>query len=77
MQLDVQSLSHLAVREKAQVFPKRVCAATRGLMRDEELRMLVEMGINTFVCLQTSYVEYGVRLPPCPPCHTAVFGQRT
>ena len=44
------------------VFPKRVlCGHSAGLMRDEELRMLVEMGINTFVCLQTSYVEYGVR----------------
>ena len=43
------------------VFPRLVCGHSAGLMSDDELRNLVEQGVNTFVCLQTTYNEYGVR----------------
>ena len=44
------------------LFPRKLlCGHSAGQMSDLELRRLVQMGVNTFVCLQTSYDEYGVR----------------
>ena len=42
------------------VLPNVLCGQTAGRMSQKELKMMVEdYQINTFVCLQTSYKEYG------------------
>lgn len=41
------------------VYPNLLCGSSCGLMSPEQLQMLVAAGVDTFVCLQQHYKEYG------------------
>eukprot|EP01047_Picozoa_sp_COSAG01_P035418 COSAG01_NODE_2715_length_7199_cov_15.544507_8_plen_256_part_00 len=41
------------------VYPNLICGSSAGLMKPEELQGLVAAGVDTFVCLQRQYSEYG------------------
>ncbi len=46
------------------VMPNVLCGKSAGTMNDRELQALVTAGVETFVCLQTSYLEYGCQNYP-------------
>ena len=46
------------------VYPNLLCGSSCGLMEPERLAMLVDAGVDTFVCLQQHYKEYGCKHYP-------------